>query len=109
VVAVYSATSNFPDAERYGLTCQLRRAVMSIPTNIAEGCGRNRDGEFARFIGIALGSANELDYLLAVSRDLGFIDQAGHESCSTALASIRNRLATLQRRLRSSVPIAPSR
>jgi len=102
VLAVYSATGGFPDTERYGLTSQLRRAVMSIPTNIAEGCGRNGDSEFARFVGIALGSANELDYLLTVSQDLGIINQATFTSCTTALTSIRNRLATLQRRLRSA-------
>jgi four helix bundle protein len=102
VLSVYRSTSGFPAAERYVLTSQIRRVAISIAANIAEGCGRNRDGEFAQFIGIALGSANELDYLLAVARDLGFIDHATSGSCSIALASIRSRLAALQRRLRSA-------
>jgi four helix bundle protein len=81
VLSVYRSTSGFPAAERYVLTSQIRRVAISIAANIAEGCGRNRDGEWAKFIGIALGSANELDYLPAVPRDLGFLDQATFGSC----------------------------
>ena len=67
-LAVYSATQKFPVEERYGLKAQLRRATASIPTNIAEGCGRFTDPDRARFISIAAGSATEVEYLLMLAR-----------------------------------------
>ncbi|HRJ76165.1 MAG TPA: four helix bundle protein, partial [Anaerolineales bacterium] len=63
-LAVYKVTKSFPKEELYGLTTQIRRASMSIPTNIAEGCGRNTDADFARFLQIAMGSASETEYQL---------------------------------------------
>lgn len=59
---IYRATDGFPSTERYGLTSQMRRAAASIPANIAEGCGRASDADFARFLQIAFGSASELEY-----------------------------------------------
>lgn len=67
---VYQATGSFPREEMYGLTSQLRRAAASVPANLAEGCGRNGDAEFARFCFIAMGSASELDYHMILARDL---------------------------------------
>ena len=72
-LAVYKSTSNFPREELYGLTSQIRRSSMSIPTNIAEGCGRGSDADFAHFLQIAMGSACETEYQLLLSKDLGFI------------------------------------
>ena len=63
-LAVYQITATFPREELYGLTTQLRRCSASIPANVAEGCGRNGDAEFARFCSIAMGSASELEYHL---------------------------------------------
>ena len=60
-LGVYKATQDFPKEELYGLTSQIRRASTSIPTNIAEGCGRGTDPEFARFLQIAMGSASETE------------------------------------------------
>jgi four helix bundle protein len=74
-LAVYKATVPFPKDELYGLTSQIRRACTSIPANIAEGCGRDGDAEFARFLRIAMGSASELDYHLLLARDLGFLNE----------------------------------
>lgn len=71
---IYKMTSTFPKEEIYSLTSQIRRAVSSIPTNISEGCGRNSDKEFNHFLNIALGSANETEYLLILSRDLQYIN-----------------------------------
>ena len=63
----------FPTEERYGLTGQLRRAATSIPINIAEGCGRDGDVDFARFLQIAAGSASEVEYELLLAHDLGYL------------------------------------
>jgi four helix bundle protein len=68
----YRITENFPRAETFALSSQIRRAASSIPTNLAEGCGRTQ-GEFARFVQIALGSACELEYQLMLVRDLHLI------------------------------------
>ncbi len=73
VKEIYFATENFPSNERFGLTSQLRRAVVSIPTNIAEGAGRKSKKEFINFLSIALGSISEADTLLLLARDLKFI------------------------------------
>ncbi|NIM98448.1 MAG: four helix bundle protein, partial [Deltaproteobacteria bacterium] len=73
-LSVYRETTSFPDHERYGLTSQLRRAAVSIPTNIAEGCGRGGDAEFARFLQIAYGSAAELQYQFLLANELNFLD-----------------------------------
>jgi four helix bundle protein len=73
VLAVYRMTVGFPQNERYGLTSQLRRAALSVPTNIAEGSKRITGTEYARFLNIAEASLAETEYLLMVSRDLGYI------------------------------------
>jgi four helix bundle protein len=73
VKSVYVITKNFPKEEQYGLTSQLRRAVVSIPTNIAEGQGRKTTGEFKQFLGIANGSLAETETLHLLSKDLEFI------------------------------------
>ncbi len=67
---VYRITQKFPDDERFGLVSQLRRAAASIPTNIAEGCGREGERELARFMTIAAGSASEAEYQLLLASDL---------------------------------------
>jgi four helix bundle protein len=71
---VYNVTSSFPDNEKFGLTNQLRRAAVSIPSNIAEGASRSSNRDFCRFLEIALGSSYEVETQLMISSDLGFID-----------------------------------
>ncbi len=70
---MYQASAGFPQSETYALTSQIRRAAISIASNIAEGCGRKTETEFARFLQIAMGSASEVQYDLLLARDLGFL------------------------------------
>jgi four helix bundle protein len=73
--SVYRATAGFPLSERYGLTSQMRRAAISIGSNVSEGCGRNGDREFVQFLHQALGSAAELEFQSLVAADLGLLEQ----------------------------------
>jgi four helix bundle protein len=72
---VYQITSSFPESEKFSLTSQLRRAAVSIPSNIAEGCSRKSNKDFSRFLTIALGSCYEIETQLLISNDLGFISE----------------------------------
>jgi len=72
-LGVYEASKTFPKDEIYSLTNQLRSAASSIPANIAEGCGKNSQGQFAHFLNIALGSANESEYYLILAKDLHYL------------------------------------
>jgi len=72
--SIYHATRAFPDTEKYGLTAQLRRAAVSLTSNIAEGCGRGTDRELAQFLRIARGSVNEIESQLYFARRQGFIE-----------------------------------
>jgi four helix bundle protein len=76
VLHVYRLTKSFPPDEKFGVTSQLRRAVLSVPTNIAEGSKRQTNPEYARFLNIAEGSLAETEYLLMLSRDLGYLPAA---------------------------------
>ncbi len=75
VTTIYSVTNNFPQSEKFGLTNQIRRASVSIPSNIAEGSARNHNKEFVRFLYIALSSASEVDTQLRISENLKYIDK----------------------------------
>ena len=77
VVQVYEVTKNFPKDELYGLTNQIRRAVVSIPSNIAEGAGRNSRKEFAQFLHIAMGSLGEVETQLVIAERLGYLKNVG--------------------------------
>ena len=71
---IYRVTSSFPETEKFGITSQLRRASVSVPSNIAEGCSRKSNKDFSRFLEIAIGSMYELETQLTISNDLGFLD-----------------------------------
>ena len=79
-VHTYTATANFPKAETYGLTSQIRRAAVSVPSNIAEGQGRLTTGEFRHFLGQARGSLLEAETQLAIALDLGFVGQEMYQA-----------------------------
>jgi four helix bundle protein len=74
-VQVYELSAKFPSDERFGLTSQVRRCAVSIPSNISEGAGRNTKGEFKQFLGVANGSAYELQTQLMIANKLNFIDE----------------------------------
>ncbi|MEP1095762.1 MAG: four helix bundle protein [Cyclobacteriaceae bacterium] len=96
---VYSITNQFPDGEKYGLTSQMRRCSVSIPSNIAEGAGRNGDKEFANFLSISLGSAFELETQLLLSARLKFVEETIIENILVELDSICKMLHVLKKRL----------
>jgi four helix bundle protein len=96
---VYKLTDFFPTKEEYGLKSQLRRAVVSIPTNIAEGCGRGSDVDFKRFLQIAFGSANEVEYLILLSKDLSYISEKIYVEIISELEEIKKMLSTLIKKI----------
>ncbi|MCL4692963.1 MAG: four helix bundle protein [Candidatus Hydrogenedentes bacterium] len=75
VLAIYDATRQFPRDEQFGLTSQLRRAAISIPSNIVEGCARNTESDYLRFLDMAYGSAREVEYQLSLAQRLGYVPQ----------------------------------
>lgn len=98
-LAVYRITAGFPREELYGLTSQLRRASSSIPANLAEGCGRNGDAEFARFCSIARGAASELEYHLLLARDLKLIPAKDYEDLAGRTTELKRMLTALLQKL----------
>jgi four helix bundle protein len=93
---VYNAISNFPTDERYGLSSQIKRSVVSIPANIAEGSGRNSKKEFSQFLGIAIGSSYELQTLIIISRNLNLIEQNESERILSEIDEILRMIYKLQ-------------
>jgi four helix bundle protein len=108
-LAVYKRTKGFPLDERFGLTSQIRRAAASIGANLAEGCGRRSDGEFGRFVQIAMGSAVELSYHLLLARDLGLLSPAEFAPLHSETDEISRMLSGLQSKLNTRVNRAQAR
>ena len=101
VTELYSLTSRFPDAERFGLTNQMRRCSVSVPSNIAEGAARRSNKEFVRFLYISLGSASELQTQLVISRNLKFITPEQYEDFNAQLEEISRMISGLIRSVES--------
>lgn len=99
VKRIYQETARFPDSERYGLTNQMRRAAVSIPSNIAEGQARQHSGEFRQFLFIALGSIAELETQILISQDLGFLPEEISTSLQADLLELQKMTRTLASRL----------
>jgi four helix bundle protein len=99
VLELYPITASFPRSEAYGLTQQIRRAAVSIPSNIAEGCGRYGDAELARFCHFASGSASEMEYQLLLARDLKFIPAHDYEKLMQQTIEIKRMLTVFVRKL----------
>jgi four helix bundle protein len=98
---IYKVTASFPREELYGLSQQLRRSCASIPANIAEGCGRNSEADFSRFLQIAMGSAAELEYHLLLSHDLEFINDYDYENLSKETVEIKQMLSSFIKKLKA--------
>jgi four helix bundle protein len=98
---IYIVTERYPKEELYRLTSQIRRACVSIPTNIAEGCVRSSDADFARFLYIALGSTSELEYLILLSKDLKFIQSEVQEELNAEINEIKKMLITFIKKLKA--------
>ena len=94
-LGVYRVTASFPRSETYGMVAQMRRAAVSVAANIVEGSSRNTPKDFQRFLTIAQGSAAELEYLLELSRDLGYVKPESAKSHRAEIVSIRRQLTAL--------------
>lgn len=99
VLRVYSLTRAFPPEERFGLTAQLRRAAVSIASNIAEGRSRAARGSYRALIDVSLGSAGEVYYQLLLAQDLGYLDAEERAPLAEELLEIRRMLSALLRTL----------
>jgi four helix bundle protein len=98
---IYKVTERFPREEVYGLTGQIRRACASIPANIAEGCGKDGDADFARFLPISRGSASELEYHLLLARDLGFLSSDDYQRLSKETNELKQMLTNFIKKLKA--------
>jgi len=94
---------NFPDHEKYGLTNQIRRSSFSIPCNIAEGCGKFKQLDIANYFQIALGSANETEYLLLLSKDLNYLSEDSFKSLEERINKIKAMLISLIKKVRLKI------
>ena len=101
-LAVYRATESLPREELYGLTSQIRRSCTSIPANIAEGCGKSGDREFARFLQISMGSSSELEYHILLAHDLGFLGDSEYEKLESEIVEVKRMLTGLIKTLKAT-------
>jgi four helix bundle protein len=95
VLETYRESRGFPTDERFGLTAHIRRSASSITSNIAEGCGRETDKDFARFLTIAAGSASETEYQLLLARDLGYLSSESHIHLNSQVNEVKRMLNSL--------------
>jgi len=99
-VLIYNITSGFPKSEMYGLTSQMRRAAVSVPSNIVEGCARESQIEYLRFLEIAFGSLRELDYQYSLAKRLGYTIKNGTSDFESKMVETQKVLGALIRSLR---------
>ena len=108
-IEVYQLTSDFPSSERFGLTSQLRRASVSVPSNIAEGYGRSTKGEYVQFLGHARGSISEVETQLVIARALNFGTKQKLDLAESLCTEVGRMLRTMMRSLQSKAPsLVPS-
>lgn len=99
VLEIYKLATAFPKSEQFNLISQINRAAVSVPANIAEGCGRQTQKELTRFLYIASGSAHELEYLIFLSTELKFIEQELSTNLLSDLTEIKKMLAALIKKI----------
>jgi len=97
---VYRVSRDFPSDERFGLTSQIRRSSSSVPTNIAEGCGRSTDGDLARFCDIAAGSASEAEYQVLLAHDIEYINRKAYDELTNDVWEVKRMLVSYVQYLR---------
>ncbi len=102
VTKIYKITSDFPKEELFGITSQIRRAAVSIPSNIAEGAARTSRKEFRKFLSIALGSASEMETQLIISRNLNYLTDNDSEYLINELTTIQKMILGLMKNLKST-------
>jgi four helix bundle protein len=100
VVDVYKVSKYFPKEEQYGLTSQLRRAAMSVPTNIAEGCGKYTQNDFAKYLQDAQGSIQEVEYLSLLAYDLEYLRKETYEKIEKQAGEVKAMLISLIKKIR---------
>lgn len=105
VTDTYLKTQSFPKEEIYGLTSQIRRCAVSIPSNIAEGCGRKTNKDFSNFLGVSLGSAFEFETQLIICKNLGFIKLEDFNLLEAEIQHIQNMIIKLQQSLETKKQI----
>ena len=100
VKVIYQLTDSFPQTEQFGLISQMRRSAVSIPSNIAEGCGRNSDKELIQFLYIALGSASELETQIIISIELNFLEKQNAEIALDSISELIRMISSLIKSLK---------
>ena len=100
-IRVYKLTASYPNNEMYGLTSQTRRAAISIPTNIAEGCGRGGGAELCHFLKIAMGSASEVEYLLMLASELNYLDPDNYDDVNIHVSEIKRMLTAFIQKIQN--------
>lgn len=100
-VTVYKLTKSFPTSEKYGIISQINRSAVSIPSNIAEGAGRNSDKDFSRFINISIGSSFELETQLIIAHEIDYIEKPTFDEIMEKLELIQKRLVNFNKYLKS--------
>jgi len=103
-ITIYKCTASFPREEQFGLTSQMRRAAVSIPSNIVEGCARDSGADYIRFLDIAFGSLRELEYQASLAHRLGYISD--FEPLAAVMTETSKVLGALIRSLRNPKPTA---
>lgn len=102
VKEIYKITSKFPGSEKFGLISQMQRAAISIPSNIAEGCSRNSDIEFKRFLEIAIGSSFELETQIIIANELHLINQEETDEIGTIINTLQKQINALITKIKRS-------
>ena len=97
---IYKVSKAFPKEEIFGITSQIRRAASSIPTNIAEGCGRSSNKDFAHFLQISIGSASEVEYELLLAHDLEYLNDETFNKLTSETIAIRKMINSYQSELK---------